>query len=65
MEFVVMVIGMLVGAAIASLVVFAWAASQLRWLAAHCRQHVAYWRAEAERASALAQQPGSRGRRLP
>lgn len=50
MEFLVMLTGMLIGAAAASLVLLGWAASQLRWLAAHCSKQIAYWRAEAERA---------------
>jgi hypothetical protein len=54
MEFLMMLAGIVTGGAAASLVVFAWAASQLRWLAAHCHQHVTYWRQEAERAKATA-----------
>lgn len=47
-----MMTGFLIGAAAASLVAFGWAASQFRWLDAHCRQRIAYWRDEAERAVA-------------
>jgi hypothetical protein len=54
MEFLILLTGIVTGAAAASLVVFGWAASQLRWIAAHCRQHVTYWRLEAERAKATA-----------
>lgn len=54
MEFLILLTGILTGAAAASLVVVGWAASQLRWIAAHCRQHVTYWRLEAERAKATA-----------
>ncbi len=50
MEFLVILTGMLIGAAAASLVLLGWAASQLRWLAAHCSKQIAYWREEAERA---------------
>jgi hypothetical protein len=50
MEFLVMLTGILIGAAAASLVLLGWAASQLRWLAAHCTMQIAYWREEAERA---------------
>jgi gas vesicle protein len=46
--------GMLIGAAAASLVALAWAASQLRWLGAHCNHQIAYWRDEASRARAAA-----------
>jgi hypothetical protein len=49
-----MLIGMMTGAAAASLVILGWAASQLRWLSAHCNQHIAYWRQEAERSNAVA-----------
>lgn len=45
-----MLTGMLIGAAAASLVLLGWAASQLRWLAAHCSKQIAYWREEAEQA---------------
>lgn len=45
-----MLTGMLIGAAAASLVLLGWAASQFRWLAAHCGKQIAYWREEAERA---------------
>jgi hypothetical protein len=54
MEFLMMLIGIVAGAAAASLVILGWTASQLRWLAAHCHQHITYWREEAERAKALA-----------
>lgn len=54
MEFLILLTGIVAGAAAASLVVFRWAASQLRWIAVHCRQHVTYWREEAERAKATA-----------
>lgn len=50
MEFLMILTGMLIAAAVTALVVFSWAASQLRWLAAHCHQHLTYWRKEAERA---------------
>lgn len=50
----VMITGLVTGAAAASLVVLGWAASQRRWLAAHCYQEIAYWREEAERAKAIA-----------
>ena len=46
----VMLTGMLIGAAAASLVLLGWAARQLRWLAAHCSKQIAYWREEAQRA---------------
>ena len=49
-----MLTGMLIGAAVASLVTLGWAASELRWLGAHCHQQIAYWRAEARRAAAAA-----------
>jgi hypothetical protein len=45
-----MLAGILIGAAAASLVALGWAASQLRWLSAHCNQQIAYWRNEAQRA---------------
>jgi hypothetical protein len=54
MAFLMLLIGIATGAAAASLAVFGWAAGQLRWIAAHCRQHVTYWREEAERAKATA-----------
>jgi hypothetical protein len=54
MEFLMVLTGMVIGAAVASLVVFGWAAGQLRWLTAHCHQHVAYWQREAELARAAA-----------
>jgi hypothetical protein len=44
----------MIGAAAASLVAFGWAASRLRWLDAHCRRQIAYWRDEAKRAMAAA-----------
>lgn len=47
-----MLAGILIGAATASLVAFCWAVSQFRWLGAHCHQQIAYWRAEASRATA-------------
>lgn len=49
-----MLTGVLIGAAAASLVALGWAASQLRWLGAHCNQQIAYWRNEASRARAAA-----------
>jgi hypothetical protein len=49
-----MLTGILIGAAAASLVAFGWAASQLRWLGAHCNQQIAYWRDETKRAMAAA-----------
>ncbi len=52
MEFLVLLAGLVTGAATASLVVSGLAASQRRWLAAQCRQQIAYWRQEAERAKA-------------
>ncbi len=54
MEFLIMLTGIVTGGAAASLLVLGWAASQLRWLTAHCQQHVTYWREEAERAKATA-----------
>jgi hypothetical protein len=54
MEFLMMLTGVVTGAAAASLVIFGWAVSQLRWLAGHCHQHITYWREEAERAKAIA-----------
>ena len=54
MEFLILLTGIVTGAAAASLAVFGWAAGQLRWIAAHCRQHVTYWRLEAEQAKATA-----------
>ena len=50
-----MLAGILIGVTAASLVVFGWAASQLRWLGAQCNQQIAYWRHEAERAGAAAE----------
>ena len=44
-----MLTGILIGAAAASLVAVGWAASELRWLSAHCRQQIAYWQHQAER----------------
>lgn len=52
MEFLMILTGIATGAAVASLAGLVWAASQLRWLAAHCHQHITYWREEAERAKA-------------
>lgn len=49
-----MLTGILIGAAIASLALFGWAASQIRWLDAHCNQQIAYWQDEAKRAMAAA-----------
>ncbi len=49
-----MLAGLVTGAATGSLVVFGLAASQRRWLTAHCRQQITYWRQEAERAKATA-----------
>jgi hypothetical protein len=54
MEFLMLLTGIVTGGAAASLVVFGWAASQRRWLTAHCHQQVTYWREEAERAKATA-----------
>ena len=54
MEFVVMLAGILIGAAFASVAVFGLAASQFRWLTAHSRQQIAYWRNRAEQAEAAA-----------
>jgi hypothetical protein len=51
-ELLAMLTGILIGAAAASLVAFGWAASQLRWLGAHCNHQIAYWRNEANRAGA-------------
>ncbi|HLK00108.1 MAG TPA: hypothetical protein VKU39_09405 [Streptosporangiaceae bacterium] len=53
MEFLMMLTGIVTGAAAASIVLLGWAASQLRWLAAHCHQHITYWREEAEDARAV------------
>src|SRR5580693_4238863 len=49
-----MLTGILIGAAAASLIAVGWAASELRWLGAHCRQQVAYWQHQAERARSSA-----------
>lgn len=49
-----MLAGILIGAAVTSLVAFGWAASRLRWLGAHCHRQIAYWRDEANRAMATA-----------
>jgi len=49
-----MLTGILIGAAAASLVAVGWAASELRWLSAHCRQQIAYWQHQAERARSSA-----------
>jgi hypothetical protein len=54
MELFVMLTGILIGAAAASLVAFGWAASQLRWLSAQSNQQIAYWRDEAKRATTAA-----------
>ena len=54
MELAAMSAGILIGAAVASLAVFSWATSQLRWLAAHSHQQIAYWRNQAEQAEAAA-----------
>lgn len=54
MELFAMFVGILIGAAVASLVAFGWAASRLRWLGAHCHLQIAYWRDEANRATAAA-----------
>ena len=54
MEFLAMLAGLVTGAAAASLVVSGLAASQRRWLAAHCHQQITYWRREAEQARATA-----------
>ena len=50
-----MLAGILIGAAAASLVAFGWAASQLRWLGAHCNQQIACWQDEARRAMMAAE----------
>lgn len=49
MGFLAMLIGMLIGAAAAALVVLGWAATQIRWLSAHCNQQITYWRKQVER----------------
>jgi hypothetical protein len=49
-----MLTGILIGAAAASLVTVGWAASELRWLSAHCRQQIAYWQHQTERARSTA-----------
>jgi len=49
-----MLTGILIGAAAASLVAVGWAASELRWLSAHCRQQIAYWQHQAERTRSTA-----------
>jgi hypothetical protein len=49
-----MLTGILIGAAAGSLVALGWAASELRWLSAHCHQQIAFWQSEARRASAAA-----------
>ena len=54
MELLMMLTGIVTGAAAASLVILGWAASQLRWLAAHCDQQITSWRREAEQARAIA-----------
>lgn len=53
MELLVLVAGILIGAAAASLVALAWATSQFGWLGAQCSQQIAYWRDEAEQAAAV------------
>jgi hypothetical protein len=53
-ELLVMFTGMLIGAAAASLMALGWATSRLRWLAAHCNLQIAYWRNEANQATAVA-----------
>jgi hypothetical protein len=53
-ELFAMFAGILIGAAAASLVAFGWAASQLRWLGAHCNLQIAHWRNEASQAMAAA-----------
>jgi hypothetical protein len=53
-ELFAMLTGILIGASAASLVALGWAASELRWLAAHCNYQIAYWRNEAGRARAAA-----------
>jgi hypothetical protein len=53
-ELYVMFAGILMGAAAASLVALGWATSRLRWLGAHCNLQIAYWRNEANRATAVA-----------
>lgn len=54
MEFLMILTGTAAGAAAASFAVLGWAASQFRWLAAHCSEHIRYWQREAERATAIA-----------
>jgi hypothetical protein len=54
MELLIILTVIAAGSAVASFGILAWAASQLRWLAAHCHQHTTYWREEAERAKAAA-----------
>jgi hypothetical protein len=49
-----MLTGILIGAAAASLVAVGWAASQLRWLGAHCNYQIAYWQDQARKAGAAA-----------
>jgi hypothetical protein len=53
-ELFVMLTGVLIGAAAASLVAVGWAVGQFRWLSAHCNRQIAYWRDEANRARAAA-----------
>jgi hypothetical protein len=53
-SFFVLLTGVLIGAAAASLAALGWAASQLRWVSAHCNQQITYWRYEAKRAMATA-----------
>jgi hypothetical protein len=54
-----MLTGILIGAAAASLIAVGWAAGELRWLGAHCRQQIAYWQHQAERARSSAAWLGS------
>jgi hypothetical protein len=54
MELLIILTVIAAGSAVASFGILAWAASQLRWLAAHCHQHIRYWQREAERAKAIA-----------
>jgi hypothetical protein len=49
-----MLTGILIGAAAASLIAVGWATSELRWLSAHCRQQIAYWQHQTERARSSA-----------
>jgi hypothetical protein len=54
MAVLAMLTGILIGGVAASLVAFGWAASERRWLGAHCRQQIAYWQYQAERARSTA-----------